>query len=148
MSGPADGDGTARPHRLGSHPEIGKAAMPGGPPVGACLLGSALVTVIALFVIFTPWPLPDKLRAIGHACCAQIPSHTLTLAGQAMPLDARNSSIYGAVLVVIAMTWLLGRRRAGQFVSPRLGFLLMLAVLAMIFDGFNSLAETHHLRTL
>jgi uncharacterized membrane protein len=145
MSGPV---GRSHQGRLKTHLESEEPPEPGGRSVGARLLGSALVTVVALFVLFTPWPVPAKLRAIGHACCAQIPTHTLTLAGQAMPLDARNSGIYGAVLVVIAMTWLLGRRRAGQFVSPRLGFLLMLAVLAMVFDGFNSLAETHHLRTL
>ena len=110
-------------------------------------LTGALGAIVAVFFIVTPWPLPDKLHAIGHACCAQIPSHTIRFAGQAMPIDARNTGIYTAVFVTVAMVWMAGRRKAALFVTPRLGLLLMALVLAMVFDGFNSLAESHHLHT-
>jgi uncharacterized membrane protein len=106
-----------------------------------------LAAVVTIFAVLTPWPLPDKLRAIGHACCAQIPSHTIRFAGQAMPIDARNSGIYTAVFVTIAMLWLAGRRKAALFVNARIGLVLMAFVLAMVFDGFNSLAATHQLHT-
>ena len=111
------------------------------------LVGSGLTAAIALFLLFTPWPLMEKMRTVGHACCAQIPSHTIRFAGQAMPLDARNSGIYSAVFVTIAMGWLTGRRKGALFANSRVGLVLMLFVLAMMFDGFNSLAETHNLRT-
>ncbi len=64
-----------------------------------------------------------------------------------MPIDARNTGIYTAVFVTIAMLWLTGRRKAALFVSPPIGVVLMACVLAMIFDGFNSVAETHHFHT-
>jgi uncharacterized membrane protein len=102
---------------------------------------------IALFAILSPWPLQDKLYSIGHACCAQIPSHTIRFDGQPMPIDSRNSGIYTGVLMVVAIMWLTGRRTAAQFVPARIRNVLILCVLAMVLDGFNSLAQTHHFHT-
>jgi uncharacterized membrane protein len=107
---------------------------------------AGLAAVLALFVAFSPWPLQSKLRAIGHACCAQIPSHTLKFGGQAMPIDARNTGIYCGVFMVIAIMWLAGRRKAAHFAPWRIRALLMLMVTAMVLDGFDSVAVTHHLR--
>jgi uncharacterized membrane protein len=109
------------------------------------LVLSGIVTALALLFLFSPWPLQAKLRSIGHACCAQIPSHTIRFDGQAMPIDSRNSGIYAGVLMVVAIMWLTGRRKAALFVPAKVRNLLMLFVLAMIFDGFNSLAQTHNL---
>jgi uncharacterized membrane protein len=109
---------------------------------------SALVTVVALFVVFTPWPLQEKLRTIGHACCAQIPSHTILFGGQPMPIDARNTGIYAGVFAVIALMWLTGRWRAALFVPAGVRTLLMLLVTAMVLDGFNSVAAEHHMHTV
>ena len=103
------------------------------------------MTIIVLFVIFTPWPLQDKLHSIGRACCAQIPDHTLRFAGQMMPLDARNTGIYSGVFVVIALLWLTGRQRAALFAPFSVTLVLLLSTLSMIVDGFNSLLENHHL---
>jgi uncharacterized membrane protein len=119
----------------------------GSKPRNKWLLVSALLTLVAFFVLYSPWPLIAKLHAVGSACCAQIPSHTITFQGRAMPIDARNSGIYLGVLLVIAILWLTGRQRAALYVPAGVRNLLMLCVLAMIFDGFNSVAESHHLHT-
>ena len=110
------------------------------------LLIATLLTVVALFALFSPWPLDAKLRTIGHACCAQIPSHTIRFDGRAMPIDARNSGIYLGVFLVIAMLWLTGRQRAALYVPPSLRNLLLGLTAAMILDGFNSLQHTQHLK--
>ena len=110
------------------------------------LLVATLLTVVALFALFSPWPLDAKLRTIGHACCAQIPSHTIRFDGRAMPIDARNSGIYLGVFLVIAMLWLTGRQRAALYVPASLRNLLLGFTAAMILDGFNSLQHAQHLR--
>ncbi|HWE60613.1 MAG TPA: DUF2085 domain-containing protein [Chloroflexota bacterium] len=110
------------------------------------LLAATLLTALALFVLFSPWPLFAKLHAIGRACCAQIPSHTLYFAGQPMPIDSRNSGIYLGVFLVIAMLWLTGRGKAGLYAPPPVRNLLIGFTLAMILDGFNSLEHTMQLR--
>ena len=110
------------------------------------LLIATLLTVVALFALFSPWPLDAKLRTIGHACCAQIPSHTIRFDGRAMPIDARNSGIYLGVFLVIALLWLTGRQRAALYVPPSLRNLLLGLTAAMILDGFNSLQHTQHLK--
>lgn len=118
------------------------------PPLRTRLLVSALLTVVALFVIFSPWPLEAKLYAIGHACCAQIPSHTITFSGaRPMPIDSRNSGIYLGVFMVIAILWLTGRQRAALYAPKRVRNLLMGFTLLMMLDGFNSVAQSNHLHT-
>lgn len=115
-------------------------------PLRTRLLVSSLLTIVALFALFSPWPLQAKLRTIGHACCAQIPSHTITFTGGGMmPIDARNSGIYLGVFMVIALLWLTGRQRAALYAPARVRNLLMAFVLAMMLDGFNSLAIEKHL---
>ncbi len=137
----------SRTHASQPTPDEG-AGSPGHVPAARePILFALLAAVLAFFLVLSPWPLQDKLHAIGHACCAQIPSHTIRFAGHAMPIDARNSGIYSSVIVTIAVLWLAGRRKAALFVNPRVGLVLMILVLAMVFDGFNSLAGTHHLHT-
>ncbi|MGH2345206.1 MAG: DUF2085 domain-containing protein [Chloroflexota bacterium] len=122
--------------------------VPTSPPTPlARLLVSILLTIVAFFLIYSPWPLIAKLRAAGAACCAQIPSHTITFQGRAMPIDSRNSGIYLGVFLVLAILWLTGRQRAALYAPPGVRNLLMLCVLAMIVDGFNSVAESHHMHT-
>lgn len=109
---------------------------------------AALLAIIVLFLVASPWPLFSKLHAIGRACCAQIPSHTLVIGGQPMPIDARNTGIYLGVLLVIALLWLTGREKAALFTSPSVRNLLLGLVAAMILDGFDSLQHSEHLHGL
>jgi len=125
----------------------GSQPPPPVPSIGVQLLVASLLSVVALFVVFSPWPLEAKLHSIGRACCAQIPSHTITIAGQPMPIDARNSGIYLGVFLVIAILWLTGRQRAAVMAPPQIRTLLFVFTLTMIVDGFNSLGHTEHLRT-
>jgi uncharacterized membrane protein len=117
---------------------------PAQPSVKTRLQFSTVVTILVLFALFTPWPLQEKLHSIGRACCAQIPGHTISFAGQLMPLDARNTGIYSGVFVVIVLLWLTGRQRAALFAPLPVTLVLLLATLSMIVDGFNSLLENHH----
>lgn len=133
---------------LGGPPLLASTTTAGVPALRTRLLLAFLVTTVALFVLFTPWPLYDKLHAIGRACCAQIPSHTIRFDGRPMPIDARNSGIYLGVFQVIAMLWLTGRQRAGLWLSVPLRNLLLGLVAAMVLDGFNSLQHTQHLKGL
>lgn len=112
------------------------------------MLVASLLSALALFVLFSPWPLYAKLHAIGRSCCAQIPSHTLRFDGRMMPIDARNSGIYLGVFLVIAMLWLTGRGKAALFSPPPVRNLLIGFALAMVLDGFNSLEHTHGLNGL
>ncbi|HVA91139.1 MAG TPA: DUF2085 domain-containing protein [Chloroflexota bacterium] len=118
------------------------------PPLATRLLASTLLTIIALFLLYSPWPLITKLHAVGAACCAQIPSHTITFQGRPMPIDSRNSGIYLGVLLAIAIMWVGRRQRAASYIPARVRNLLMLGVLAMMLDGFNSVAQTHHFHVL
>ncbi|MGH2410712.1 MAG: DUF2085 domain-containing protein, partial [Chloroflexota bacterium] len=118
------------------------------PSPASRLLASALLAITALFLLYSPWPLIAKLHAVGAACCAQIPSHTITFQGRLMPIDSRNSGIYLGVLLVIVVLWVGGRQRAASYAPARVRNLLMLCVLAMILDGFNSVAQSHHFHVL
>jgi len=144
---------TADRSRRPSHPAAAggpsdEPTYPKPPSRAASLLAAALVAITALFLLYSPWPLIAKLHAVGAACCAQIPSHTITFQGRPMPVDARNSGIYLGVLLVIVILWLGGRQRAASYSPAPIRNVLMLCVLAMMLDGFNSVAQTHHFHVL
>ena len=142
-----DGTWTGSHHKPGVDDRTPAAAGMGNryPAVGTQLTLATLLTAITLFIVFSPWPLYDKLHTIGRACCAQIPSHTLRFAGQPMPIDARNSGIYLGVFLVIAILWLTGRFRAGLYVPSTVRNVLLGLTAAMILDGINSFQHSHHL---
>jgi uncharacterized membrane protein len=133
----------------GSEPDVPAPQEPANPPTPRQrAIVAALLAIIALFLVASPWPLSNKLHAIGRACCAQIRSHTLVLGGHPMPLDSRNTGIYLGVLLVLALLWLTGREKAALFTPPSVRNLLLGLVAAMIVDGFNSMQQSEHLRGL
>ncbi len=86
-----------------------------------------------------PWPFAHKAHAALHGLCAQRPSHSLFLGGDALPFDARMTGIYGGFLVATA--YLAARRRFRSFRMPPPAVLatLGLYVAAMALDGGNAL---------
>lgn len=112
------------------------------------LIAAGLGLVALLFLALSPWPLAAKLRLVGYACCAQAPARTLRIGGQLMPLDARDAGIYLALLLGLALAWLVGRGRGGRWPSANVAVLLLGLLLAMVVDGIDSSFETRGLHAL
>jgi len=100
------------------------------------VVGLLFAGLLAVWLVLTPAGWLGKLQAIGYAVCHQDAEHTLSLGGRLLPLCSRCTGMYLGTLV--AMTYLLGRRRASRF--PSGGKIAVLAVLALAFalDGVNS----------
>lgn len=101
-----------------------------------------LLVIVAAFIVFSPWPLTEKLRATSRAVSASIPSHMLALGHDVLPMNARSTGIYLGVLVAVGLLLVTGRGRANRF--PPTAPLALLAgfLLAMTVDGVNSLLTT------
>ncbi len=97
-----------------------------------------LVGALLLGLVFWPSaPLNWKMYAVVHGVCAQV--HNVDVAGIQLPLCARNTGIYSSFLVTSLYLLALGRRRAAKLPPwPILGALLLF-VLLMALDGFNSM---------
>ncbi len=102
------------------------------------LFPAVALGAVALFLA-APWPFAHKAHAALHGLCAQRPSHSLFLGGEALPFDARMTGIYGGFLVATA--YLAARRRFRSFRMPPRGVLVTLGlyVVAMAIDGGNAL---------
>ncbi len=80
-----------------------------------------------------------KAHSLLHGLCAQTPTHTFSLDGQALPFDGRMTGIYGGTL--ITFVYLLARRRILFYGNPPKLIVGVLTGLVgmMAIDGFNSL---------
>lgn len=98
-----------------------------------------LITVTFLAFIFAPWPLMDKLRAVGFAVCPQRPAHSLFVDGVQLPLEARKVGIYLGFLSALVYLLALGRGRAVRLPRWPIGRILAGFVVLMGVDGLNAL---------
>ncbi|HID63996.1 MAG TPA: DUF2085 domain-containing protein [Anaerolineae bacterium] len=100
---------------------------------------SAFPALLVVAFLLLPWPLMDKLRAIGSTVCMLRPSHSYFLAGQQLPLEARTQGIYAGLLLGLGYLLL---RRAGATRRPSRLMMVVLGgfVASMAFDGLNSTA--------
>lgn len=101
-----------------------------------------LLLVAALILTFVLWPgasLEWKLYATVHGLVAQ--KHLVFLGEQPLPVCARNIGIYSSFLISLGYLWARGRSRAAALPARPLLAMLGLGVLAMAFDGVNSLLE-------
>ncbi|HMN14747.1 MAG TPA: DUF2085 domain-containing protein [Bellilinea sp.] len=105
-----------------------------------------VVLPILLIILFVTWwtMTPDgvfaKPAALGYPFCHEIPSHSLTLGGQPLPICARCTGMYLAVAVsLIALAFNGPRTR-----YPAWKFIAIFAVFFVLFavDGVNSLIST------
>ncbi len=83
----------------------------------------------------------DGARGIGYTVCSQIPSHSFFVAGQQLPLCARCTGIYLGFLVGLGGMALLGKRGSCLWPPRTVMVVLLLAIGAMVGDGFNSLTS-------
>lgn len=97
------------------------------------LLGALLLGLLAWPGVPVNW----KMYAAVHGVCAQI--HNVTLAGMQLPICARNTGIYSSFLITSLYLIALGRGRAARIPPWPIAGVLLLFVVIMAIDGFNSL---------
>ncbi|MBX0328059.1 DUF2085 domain-containing protein [Oscillochloris sp. ZM17-4] len=98
--------------------------------------GVGALLLVAL--LFSPGvPLQWKMYAVVHGVCAQ--QHNIFLGGMQFPLCARNSGIYMSFLLTLGYIYAIGRGRAGRVPPWPISVALILFVVFMGVDGFNSL---------
>jgi uncharacterized membrane protein len=101
-----------------------------------------LVAVLAAFLVVPPVLdgfFLDGLRVVGYSVCHQLPDHSFTFAGQQLPLCARCSGIYIGFLIGLLGMALLGKLSASLLPPRAVTLVLLLALVSMGADGFNSL---------
>ncbi|MCG8349410.1 MAG: DUF2085 domain-containing protein [Chloroflexales bacterium] len=95
-----------------------------------------------LLLAFVLWPgatLAWKLYAMVHGLVAQ--KHLVFLGERTRPLCARNLGIYSNFLLSLGYLWARGRSHAAALPARPLLAVLGMGVLAMLFDGVNSVLE-------
>jgi uncharacterized membrane protein len=97
----------------------------------------ALLGLLLGTLLLAPGDLSFKLYAVVHGLIAQL--HNVFLAGQQLPVCARNIGIYGSFLITTGYLWWRGRRRAGAWPARSITVTLLVFAVIMTFDGFNSL---------
>jgi uncharacterized membrane protein len=78
------------------------------------------------------------LRALLYGVSAQRPTHSLFVAGEQLPLEARMGGIFLGVLSAAALLVLLGRLRARRLPPGLLGLACWLLIAATGLDGLNA----------
>lgn len=97
-----------------------------------------LLAILLTAFLLAPWPLLDKLWAVGYGICPQRVSHSYFLAGQQLPVEARMMGMFVGFLLSVMVFAGLGRFRAKRL--PTWPYLLVLTVFgaSMAFDGLNA----------
>lgn len=92
-------------------------------------------------LVFLPGSsLLDRLRWLVSGVCAQLASHSFYPGGQRLPLCARNTGIYLGFIVALFVLHIRKRGRAQQLPPWPIVGVLVGCIVALAFDGFNSLA--------
>ena len=86
-----------------------------------------------------PGGFAGKARTVLHGLCAQTPTHSFAFDGQLLPFDARMTGIYGGSLITLISFAARGRLLAWGNPPLRVTALLVISVVIMAIDGFNSL---------
>lgn len=97
----------------------------------------ALLAGVAAWIYVAPPGLMGKLDAIGYAVCHRLDSHSLHVAGRAMPLCARCTGEFNAAAIALIFQIGVSPRKSRL---PRRGIIALLVVLFLAFalDGSNS----------
>lgn len=102
-------------------------------------LALAYVVALAALAFFPGATLLDRLRTLDGGICAQIPSHTMVIANQMLPLCSRNTGIYMGFASTFLFLLATGRLRSALLPGKWVALVFAVAVLFMAEDGFNSL---------
>ena len=101
-------------------------------------LSAALLLAIVVGFVLAPWPLLDKLWAVGYGICPQRVSHSYFLGGQQLPVEARMMGMFAGFLLSVLTFGAVGRWRAAGLPSLPFLVLLLLFGASMAVDGVNS----------
>ena len=100
--------------------------------------------VLALNVVLPGLPgadrgLTGRLTALMAGICPQRPSHSYTLGGVQLPLEARIMGMFGGLLAgVVELAVVAGRRRIACWPRPQVALTLAFGLGIMAFDGTNA----------
>ena len=103
------------------------------------LILSCLALVGFFLFLMAPGTIGFKAHIALHGICAQRPSHSFWLGGDALPLDARMTGIYLAALTTLVWLALIRRLRAAMVPSGAVLTALLFFVATMGVDGTNGL---------
>jgi uncharacterized membrane protein len=98
---------------------------------------SLLSVLLVGLLVFPGPPLDQKLQMVGYGICAQL--HSVQLGGLTLPICARNTGIYMGFLTTFLYLLAIGRAQAAKLPPISVTVALMLFVVIMGVDGFNSL---------
>lgn len=102
----------------------------------ALLLGFLAVLILGLAA--APPGLLGKADAIGYAVCHRIDERSFHIGERQLPLCARCTGTFLAVLAGAAVLFVSGRGRSGVWPSRRITIVLLLTILPWGLDGLNS----------
>lgn len=94
-------------------------------------------TLLLALLLWPGMPVNWKMYAVVHGVCAQI--HNVEIGGQQLPVCARNTGIYSSFLVTSLYLLALGRGRAVKLPPWPITAALVVFVIVMGVDGFNSM---------
>jgi uncharacterized membrane protein len=95
--------------------------------------------LLATLVFLPGATLIERLRWLDSGICAQQPGHSFFPGGQQLPLCSRNTGIYLGFFVTMLALIVTGRGKAQKLPRWPIIAALLIGVLAMAIDGFNSL---------
>lgn len=98
----------------------------------------AVFMALMLLAALTPATWLRPLDIIGNAVCHRIPERSFFVAGQQLPVCARDTGMFSAALLGIIGFTLTLRSRASAFPARPCAYVFAAFFLAWAFDGFNS----------
>jgi len=120
------------------------------PRISWASAGAATIVLLVAAFFVAPWSLQGKSLALLHGLCAQQPTHSLYFGQTRLPFDARMTGIYGGFACSVAWFGARGRWRYGGVPPVGIVVALLIGVVALAADGFNSFlldARQPHLYT-
>lgn len=108
------------------------------PPWVVGILALCYLGLLAALVLLPGVSLLERLRWLDSGICAQLPGHSFYPGGQRLPLCARNTGIYLGFMVTLVTLFATGRGRAQRLPTWPIIVVLVLAVISLAIDGFNS----------
>jgi uncharacterized membrane protein len=98
----------------------------------------ALIAGLALITLVLPDQALAALNWIGYAVCHRIPARSFFVAGNQLPVCARDTGMFSAALLGLAAFAFVLRTRASSFPPRPFAYVFAAAFLAWAFDGVNS----------
>lgn len=107
--------------------------------IKAYWLWTAIAGLGGLLLFALPGGYDETSRSLLHGLCAQTPSHSYMFGDQRLPFDARMTGIYAGSLAAVVPLLILRRPLVHGDPSRRIVVGIIVLVVAMAVDGFNSL---------